>query len=206
MSKVIITKSKLDTLAEKIATKAEISTPLTIDQMCDAVDSIETGTALVLQSKTVSPSSSTQNITPDSGYNGLSRVTINPVSSTEIIINSNGEYTATEGRFYSKVTVAIEDSKVNLQSKTATPSNVPVSVIPDEGYNGLSSVTVNPIPSNYADITNTTATINDVLNGVTFVSSSGSPKVGTLVVKSYYIGSQEPDSSIGEEGDLYLKV
>jgi len=207
MAQVLITDTKLNSLANAIAEKAGIEAPLTIQQMEDAVVGLETGGVyLNLQSKTISPTSSSQTVTPDSGYNGLSAVTVNPVNSTTLNVNANGTYTATNGNFYSEVVVAIEDSKVNLQSKTATPSNVPVSVVPDTGYHGLSSVTVNPIPSNYADISNTTATANDVLTGKTFVDSNGAPKTGLLITSSYYVGSTTPDSSIGNVGDLYLKI
>lgn len=40
-----------------------------------------------------------------------------------------------------------------MQEKSATPSNSRQSVIPDEGYAGLSRVIVEPIPSNYGKIT-----------------------------------------------------
>lgn len=207
MAQVLITDTKLNNLANAIAEKAGIEAPLTIQQMEDAVIGLETGGVyLNLQSKTISPTSNSQTVTPDSGYNGLSAVTVNPVNSTTLNVNANGTYTATNGNFYSEVVVAIEDSKVNLQSKTATPSNVPVSVVPDTGYHGLSSVTVNPIPSNYADISSTTVTANDVLTGKTFVDANGAPKTGLLVTSSYYVGSATPDSSIGNVGDLYLKI
>lgn len=53
------------------------STPL--DEYATAIGNIPTPT---LQSKTANPSTSQQTITPDVGYNGLSQVTINPVTAS----------------------------------------------------------------------------------------------------------------------------
>lgn len=39
------------------------------------------------------------------------------------------------------------------QSKTATPTESQQAITPDSGYDGLSQVTVNPIPTNYGLIT-----------------------------------------------------
>lgn len=207
MAQVLITDTKLNTLANTIASKAEISAPLTIQQMIDAVYGMQTGGVyLNLQSKTISPTSTSQTITPDTGYNGLSSVTINPVTSTTLNVSANGTYTANNGTFYNQVVVAIADSEVNLQTKTVVPSNVPVSVVPDTGYHGLSSVTVDPIPSNYANVSNVTATSNDVLSGKTFVDSSGTPKIGLLVTSSYYVGTSSPARDMGNDGDLYLQI
>ena len=128
------------------------------------------------------------------------------VSTTSLSVNANGTYNATNGIFYSTINVSIADSEVILQSKTVTPSNVPVAVTPDSGYRGLSSVTVNPIPSNYADISNTTAMAGDVLSGKTFVDANGTPKTGLLVTSSYYVGSAVPSASLGNDGDLYLRI
>lgn len=65
--KVLVTKSKLDDLANVIGSKSGKGIPLTIDEMVDAVLSIETP---LTQEKTVSPSLTQQIVTPDSGYNG----------------------------------------------------------------------------------------------------------------------------------------
>lgn len=40
-----------------------------------------------------------------------------------------------------------------FQSKTVTPTAAGVTVLPDSGYNAMTSVEVSPIPSNYGLIT-----------------------------------------------------
>ena len=208
MAKVLISDQYLTEIGNAIRTKLETATTYTPAQMGNAILSISTGGAAapILQSKTIAPSASQQVITADSGYDALSSVTISPVSTTTLNVSSNGTYNATGGTFYSSVNVSIADSEVILQAKTATPSNVPVAVTPDSGYHGLSSVTVNPIPSNYANISNTTAMAGDVLAGETFVDANGTPKTGLLVTSSYYVGTTTPSSSTGNDGDLYLKI
>ena len=62
--KVSVTKSKLDDLANAIGSKSGKGIPLTIDEMVDAVLSIETP---LTQAKAVSPSLTQQVVTPDKG-------------------------------------------------------------------------------------------------------------------------------------------
>lgn len=67
-----------------------------------------------------------------------------------------------------------------LQTKTATPTKMQQNITSDEGYYGLSSVTVEPIPETYQDVTSVTATAPDVLSGKTIVTSNGSVTPGTM--------------------------
>lgn len=53
------------------------------------------------------------------------------------------------------------------QSKTATPSQAIQTVEPDRGYDGLSSVMVDKIPSNYIDTSGATADSYDICKGDT---------------------------------------
>lgn len=68
----------------------------------------------------------------------------------------------------------------SLQSKTITPTKSQQNVTPDSGYYGLSDVTVNAIPSNYQDVSATTATAGDVLTGKVYTDATGKVTTGTM--------------------------
>lgn len=68
----------------------------------------------------------------------------------------------------------------SLQSKTATPTKKQQNVTPDNGYYGLSDVTVAPIPDAYQDVTSVTAVDGDVLTGKIIVLTDGTVTTGTM--------------------------
>ena len=120
----------------------------------------------------------TTSYTVPAGYhNGSGTVSIELEEKT---VTANGDVTPTAGKVLSKVTVNVENAPT-LQEKSVTPTKSEQSVTPDEGYDGLSQVTVGAIPANFADVTNVTVSPADVLANKVFVDSTGAEKAGTMV-------------------------
>ena len=103
---------------EKVTGTFTIDSELTaqdnlIAQIQTALENKAVGSEPTLQEKTVSPTTSSQSITPDSGYDGLSKVTVNSIPST--YVQPSGTLDVTENgifdvKSFQNVNVNVENS------------------------------------------------------------------------------------------------
>lgn len=108
-----------------------------------------------------------------------------------LLVTTNGTYTATSGTAYSEVDVSISPT---LQSKTnIDPTTSSQTITPDTGYDGLSSVQINAMPSGSATTPATSITANPSISvntstGVITATSSATQSV-TPTVSAGYVSS-----------------
>jgi len=188
MASYIANDADLTLVADAIRLKGKTTESLVFpNEFVNAIAAISTGGTYNLQSKTITPSTSTQTILPDINYDALSSVTVESIPSAYIIptgtktITANG--TGIDVAQYAMVNVAVPSSAPLLQSKTVTPTELQQSIQPDNGYDGLSVVTINAIPSTYIGSSVTTKTAATITPGTTNQTiASGTYLTGTQTI------------------------
>lgn len=168
--------ARLQQLKERLRTKLTAlklaSEENTLEECVAAVESIADNRAVSQKLDTT-----TASYTVPAGYhNGSGTVSVELEEKT---VTANGVVTPTAGKVLSKITVNVENAPT-LQEKTAVPSKEAQEIVADEGYDGLSKVSVQAIPANFADVTGVTVSAADVLTGKVFVDSTGAKKSGEM--------------------------
>ena len=164
------------------------------------VSGVAGGGSYNLQSKSVTPTKQQQSITPDSGYYGLSDVTVGAIPQAyqdvssvtavagdvlagKIFVTSSGAVTtgtmANNGAVNKTLTAQEQNYtipkgyhsgtgsvSISPESKTATPTKAQQTISPTAGK-VLTSVVVEPIPAQYVDTSDATATAAQILDGET---------------------------------------
>lgn len=120
---------------------------------------------------TTTPNSTTQTLVAAGTYT-LGDIKVAAVPTETKTATSNGTVTPSAGKYLSSVTVNVPSDLVT-QTKTVTPTKSQQTVSPDTGYNALSSVTVNAIPTQYITTTDANAVAaNILLNKTAYVNGS----------------------------------
>ena len=151
----------------------------------------------ILDSLTVTPSSSAQTFTPSTDIDGWDEVTVNPIPSEYIVpsgtinITSNGTTNVSQ---YANANVQVPKN-VELQAKTATPTESNQTVTADSGYDGLSSVAVEAIDSEYVGSNIAKRSSSDLtVNGASITAPAG--YYSAAASKSVASGSAAGPSSL----------
>lgn len=160
-----------------------------------------------LQSKTVSPSESTQTVKPDSEYGGLSQVTVNAISTTYVGSGVTKKAAATYTPTTSNQTIAASQYLSGAQTIKGDANLV--------AGNIKSGVSIFGVTGNYAGSSSGSSSgsnnveayhVTSTSPSVSFKTSSGTIKIwgyGTMTSSSGWGGSST--SLIAFEGDKYHK-
>ena len=155
-----------------------------------------------LQSKTIDSSTVSQTVVPDQDNYGLDSVTVNPytVESKSDVLTANGQYVYTPDNAdaISSVTIDVSvDSEPDLQSKTVNSSTSSQSVTADLGYDGLSSVTVNPYTLDSKTVNSSTEMqiVTSSENGLSSVTVNPYTVTGLTVDPSHNTITYDPSTT-----------
>lgn len=143
----------------------------TLEECKDAIEGIADNGAV---DKEISEKTDTYTV-PKGYHNGSGSVKIADAEQAKII----------SGNIKSGITIlgvagSYAGEAAKLQHKSVTPTESEQTIVADEGYTGLSDVTVEAIPDSYADISGTTASAADVLATKIFTGSNGEQTAGTM--------------------------
>lgn len=173
-----------------------------------------------LQSKAnIAPTESSQTITPDVGYDGLSSVQIDAISSSYVgsgitrrsssdLTASGATVTVPAGYYESQASKAVASGTAGTPTATkGTVSNHQVSVTPSvtntTGYISGGTKNGTAVTVSASELVSGSETKTD--NGTYDVTNLASLTVA-IPIQHYYTGSSAPASSLGVNGDIYLQT
>lgn len=151
----------------------------------------------IYQTKTINPSTTQQTISPDSGYDAMSQITVNAVTSS---IDAN----ITAGNIKDGVTIlgvtGTYDPSATLTTLNVTPSTTQQTITPTGNIDGWDEVVVAAVTSSIdANITAANIKLGVTILGVTGTYSGGGGPINpppTLSVNYLYFQAEEAGSTI----------
>lgn len=201
MAIVTTDSSNYTNIANSIRAKNGLSTTYRPDQMSAAIDALNVSGTITLQDKTVTPTTSQQSVSADTGYDGLGTVTVNAIAS-----GTAGTPTATKGTV-SNNSISVTPSVTNITGYITggTKTGTAVTVSASELVSGTKTISANGTNidvTNYAKVdvsvsggggsaTIESLSVTPTETAQTFNSSSvdGYKPVTVGAISSTYVGS-----------------
>lgn len=171
-----------------------------------------------LQSKTATPTESSQTITADNGYDGLSSVEVDAIPSNYVgsgitrrtssdLTASGATVTVPSGYYSAQATKSVASGTAGTPTATkGTVINNHVSITPSvtytDGYIEGGTKTGTAVTVSASELVSGSRTITE--NGTVDVTNYASANV-SISFSTIYSGSTNPSSSLGIDGDIYLQ-
>lgn len=206
------------TLANELDTQDDL-----IAQIQVALQNKASASEPILQSKTVSPSTSSQVVKPDTGYDGLNQVTVNAMptasqATPSITVNSSGLITASATQTAGYVSAGTKSATKQLTTKAAatiTPTTTSQIAVSSGTYT-TGNITVAAIPSDYiipsGTLTITTNGTHNVKNyesaTVNVTSTGGGSSEDTEILNGILSGnitSYSNNTATTVRGGLFMR-
>lgn len=115
--------SAIQTETKTVTTNGTV-TPSSGKYLKQVTVNVPTSSSPNLQTKSVTPSESSQNVTPDAGYDGLSKVTVGAIQTETKTVTANGTVTPSSGKYLKQVTVNVPSSGIDTSDATATAEDI----------------------------------------------------------------------------------